>query len=64
MVSNHNNDSSEETKQDIVENKPQELQNKDEGEVSDDANCTEKFLPKVVKPFFGPVRNKIKLFNF
>ena len=49
MISNHNNDSSKETKQDIVEYKPKELQNKDEGKVSDDANCTEKFLPEVVK---------------
>ena len=58
MISNHNNDSSKETKQDIVEYKPKELQNKDEGKVSDNANCTEKFLPEVVKPFFRPVYNK------
>ena len=60
MISNHNNDSSKETKQDIVESEPKELQNKDEGEVSDYANCTENFLPEVVKPFFRPVRNKMK----
>lgn len=58
MISDHKNDSSQETKQDIVENKPKKLQNKDEGKVSDDSNCTEKFLKEVMKPFFGPEETK------
>ena len=64
MIADHKNDSSKETKQDILENKLKKLQNKDEGKVSDNANCTEKFLPEVMKPFFRPVRNKIKLLDF